>query len=257
MSRSSENNTRHTSFTIPIDDPEQAAELAAAFNVLRRYAEMLPFDSPQVDKPDIDAVLSLDLDAQETLSETERGLAGALCRRIAQSEYCSLTDLDYLRVNETAGSPRHSCEGLVVETASHQDWTPVYLIAALIQTAQERFGVPAVRFEWSDFEPDTDQSFGGGAMRVEPGKEPQLYHTGYLGAPDTAEVLFTHDAKHWLGELRDGYDLSDPHQRTAMVDKCIENLVVGTPLHEALVAEVFAWSQHEAAAEGKPEAPQP
>lgn len=178
-----------------------------------------------------------------------RPVAETLRERIVASEHCEPDDLRLLQVLPTGGDGPFE-PGLLVRNAPAMNRIPIYAIAAIIQTAQQHFGAPAMRFEWSDFEPAARHPYGGGAMRVEQGREPELFDTSQLAAPGVAQLVFLQDAHSAMDRLskREHYDLTDPDERAEFVDKCLEELTLETPLRDYMVELAYKWGLENATA---------
>ena len=68
--------------------------------------------------------------------------------------------------------------GLIVATRADVNEAPIHLATALVQTAQKQFAADALSFEWGSFSSSSGEiRYGGGAVFVAPGEEPERIST--------------------------------------------------------------------------------
>ena len=109
---------------------------------------------------------------------------------------------------------------------------------ALIQACQQELGAPPVDF--LAYHRSSSGLKDAEAVLVQPGKDPVVFRLHL-----ELELKFIQAMKD--RQKREQYDLTDEDQRTDLVDKAVEDVIVGTPLHDRMVETALEWGQEQSA----------
>lgn len=208
---------RYSYFVIPMTAQHAEAAVKAIGYLTDKTGDM---GSILKDWPGFDEVCP---NAAERLDGTALELAQDLYGRLLPLK--GNDPFDICKIHATAVDDKYAASGLHIENSTN--WMPIEVAAAVIQTMQARLGAPAVRYEYADYDGGgIENSFGGGAVRVEPGEEPDFYDTTQLGTDVSSSFMSLLRAR--LAERRGEYELTDEYEVEHCLNMCVRDAICMT-----------------------------